>query len=255
MMNKEIDLNCDMGESYGQFIVGNDQAIFPFITSCNIACGFHGGDPLHIENTIKLALKNNVQIGAHPSYPDLMGFGRRPIKMPLRELKSLIKYQIAAVKGLAESLGAEIKYVKPHGALYNSVAENKDEAYTLIDAIQSISAELALMGLAGSPIERIAKELEIKFISEAFADRRYTEEGRLQSRSIKGALITDPEEAARQVVAIAKNGEIELSEGKKVAIQAESFCIHGDNPNAEDLLKAITQSLKNESIQIKPFSL
>ena len=153
----EIDINCDLGESYGNDIVGNDRAIFPYITSCNIACGFHGGDPLTIENTIRQAIKYHVQIGAHPSYQDLEGFGRRPMQIPHEELKALIKYQIAALKGLVESLGSKVHYVKPHGALYNRMVQNADETKYVIEAIQKIDPNLQLMGLAGSHVGTIAQ--------------------------------------------------------------------------------------------------
>jgi len=157
-----IDLNCDMGESYGNYKIGNDDRIMPYITSCNVACGFHGGDPLQIERTIKNALKHNLQIGAHPSYPDLQGFGRRKMNVPPDELKAIIKYQIAAVKGIAESLGGKLTYVKPHGALYNSAADDKEIVASIVNAIKEIDEELAFLGLAGSKeMQAVAKKQEL----------------------------------------------------------------------------------------------
>ena len=166
----QIDLNCDMGESFGNFKIGNDEAIFPFITSTNIACGFHGGDPFHIENTIKNALEHQVSIGAHPSYPDLQGFGRRKMILQKAELKAILKYQIGAIKSMTESLGGTLKYVKPHGALYNMAANDEAETIVIIESIQEIDSDLMLMGLAGSITEKVAKREKIPFVPEAFAE-------------------------------------------------------------------------------------
>jgi len=252
---KTIDINCDMGESYGQFTVGNDQSIFPHITSCNIACGFHGGDPLHIERTIQQAIENDVQIGAHPSYPDLLGFGRRPMQLPANELTAILKYQIAALKGMTESNGGKLVYVKPHGALYNAAADDEKQALALITAIKAIDTQLALMGLAGSPMEELAGKHDIKFIREAFADRKYDELGRLMSRSKQGAVISSPDESAAQVMSIVLGEKIIADKGIEVAVKADSICIHGDNPAAVDILKAIHKKAEEKNISIKKHSL
>jgi len=240
-----IDLNCDMGESYGHFKVGNDDAIFPYIDSCNIACGFHGGDPLHMETTIKKAIAHDVIIGAHPSYPDLAGFGRRKMQVPPNELKAILKYQIAAIKGMTESLGRQLVYVKPHGALYNTAASSRAETEAVIEAIRSIDPQLALMGLAGSMMEMVAKEQQILFIAEAFADRQYTADGRLQSRQIEGAVIHDPQKSAQQVLSIMQKQQVISASGTIVPIVAQSVCIHGDNPAAVAILKAIRALINN----------
>ena len=240
----QIDINCDMGESYGRFKVGNDENIFPYITSCNIACGFHGGDPFHIEKTIKDALDHGVQIGAHPSYPDLAGFGRRKMQLDRDELKALIKYQIAALKGMTESLGGKLIYVKPHGALYNTAANDESETVTIIQAIQEIDSDLALMGLAGSIMEKCSKEKGILFIAEAFADRTYEADGKLMSRSKRGAVLNDPEMAAKQVRSIVMEKNVKSGSGNFVPIHAQSVCIHGDNPTAVEILKTIRKELR-----------
>lgn len=253
MASYKIDINCDMGESYGRFKIGNDREIFPYITSCNIACGFHGGDPWHIEETIKLALHNNVAIGAHPSYPDLMGFGRRKMELAPEELKSVVKYQVAALKGLTESHGGQLKYVKPHGALYNSAADNKEEASAICSAIQEIDQNLMLMGLPGSMLETIAKSNNISFVREAFADRRYTPDGRLMSRAIEGAVIDNPIDAAQQVIDICTTNKLTSSTGIEVHVRADSICIHGDNEGAVAILKAIHDTAKTHNISIKSF--
>ncbi len=250
---KSVDINCDMGESFGNFKIGNDEAIFPYITSCNIACGIHAGDPYHIEKTIDLALAHGVQVGAHPGYPDLQGFGRRVIPMAQNELSSFIKYQVAALQGMVASAGGSLTYVKPHGALYNEIASNAVVAETVYKAIKSMDPHLKIMGLAGSHVERILGEIEMAYVAEAFADRRYEADGKLRSRSLPNAVINDAVSAAQQVVAIAEKGETETLTGEKVFLTADSFCIHGDNPAAVDILKEIDVLLKAHNMDKKHF--
>lgn len=234
-----FDLNCDLGESYGRFQVGNDDALFPYLTSCNIACGFHGGDPLHMEKTIQKAIDHELRIGAHPSYPDLMGFGRRKMQIPPAELRALIKYQVAALKGMVESAGGRLAYVKPHGALYNSLVKDQEEAEAVVDGILSIDRRLAIMGLAGSSVQKIVESAGMSFIAEAFADRRYTDSGELVPRGTPGAVIDDPAVAAEQVRSVVQEKQLITLSGKNLSLQADSFCIHGDNPVAVDILQAI----------------
>jgi len=254
MAQLTIDLNCDMGESYGNYKIGNDDLVMPYITSCNIACGFHGGDPLQIEKTIKKALKYGVQIGAHPSYPDLQGFGRRRMQVPTDELRAILKYQIAAVKGMTESLGGKLTYVKPHGALYNTAADDEQVTECIIQAIKELSPNIAFMGLAGSKVmESIAKKNDIRFIAEAFADRRYTANGRLQSRKIDGAVIHNAEIAAEQVLSLVLKKEVTSNLHTAVIIKSKSICIHGDNPQVGDILKSIDVILKKHKITKRAF--
>lgn len=253
MKYHHIDLNCDMGESYGNFQIGNDDRIFPYITSCNIACGFHGGDPLHIENTIKKALKHGVQIGAHPSYPDLQGFGRRKMQVPDNELRAIIKYQIAAVKGMTESLGGKLSYVKPHGALYNTAADDEKVALCIIQAIKEIDVKLPILGLAGSKMKMIASRAGIRFVAEAFADRRYTSNGRLKSRTQAGAVLHDPKLAAEQVLSLVLDKEVISDENRSVLVSAQSICIHGDNPQVEAILQMIDRQFKEHNISKRAF--
>lgn len=255
MNTTKIDINCDMGESFGNFTIGNDEKVFPYISSCNIACGFHGGDPWHIEQTIKGALAYGVQIGAHPSYPDLAGFGRRFMQVKPEELKAIVKYQVAALKGMTESLGGKLAYVKPHGALYNTAARQKAEALAIIGAIQDIDPNLILMGLAGSPIEILAREMEIPFVAEAFADRKYMSDGSLRSRTLAGAVIESPEEATAQVLSIVLDQEVPTYDATAIPLNARSICIHGDNPNVEQLLQAIDAGLAQAGIVITAFSI
>ena len=248
-----IDINCDMGESFGNFIVGNDEEIMPYITSANIACGFHGGDPWHMEKTILLAKAHKVKIGAHPSYPDLAGFGRRKMEIPKDELKAIVKYQIAAIKGMAESLGTKIHYVKPHGALYNTAATEKKEAIAIIEAVKEIDDSLYLMGFAGSNFQALAKQNGVKFIAEAFVDRKYTSDRKLMSRKIKGATINSEKEAVNQMIAIMLRNTLKIDDDMEIEIVADSICIHGDNKNVVKILKAMNDKLSSMGISKKSF--
>jgi len=250
---KSVDINCDMGESFGNFKIGNDEAIFPHITSCNIACGIHAGDPYHIEKTINLALEHDVQIGAHPGYPDLQGFGRRVIPIAQEELSSFIKYQVSALQGMVGSAGGKLAYVKPHGALYNEIANNKIVAETVYRAIKKIDPKLKIMGLAGSHVEEVLDTIGMEYIPEAFADRRYEANGKLRSRSLPQAVINDASFAAQQVLSITKQGKTTTLDGVDVMLSAKSFCIHGDNPAAVDILKAIEVLLAEHQISKKHF--
>ena len=253
MSNIQIDINCDLGESVGQHIVGQDEKVFPFITSCNIACGFHGGDPTHMENTIKNALKYNVQIGAHPSYPDKAGFGRRKMKLDAEELKVMLKFQINTLKSMTESLGGKVAYVKPHGALYNTAADNKEEASVIVEAIQEMENELALLGMAGSEMETAAQNQGVPFFGEAFADRKYNAKGRLLSRNQPGAVIEEPKEAAAQVISLILDHQVNSDQGTNINLNAHSICVHGDNAQAVMILQAIDQALQERKIIKKAF--
>lgn len=248
-----IDINCDLGESFGQFIMGNDDAVFPYISSCNIACGFHGGDPLHIENTIKKAIHYKVQIGAHPSYPDLAGFGRRKMILSAEELKASIKYQISALNGMVESLGGKLRHIKAHGALYNSIAHDEKEAKVFLSAVKEINPDFAILGLAGSPFQEITDNHGFQFIQEGFLDRRYKEDGSLMPRKEKGSVLETVAESLKQFKSISQNGEVETASGKRISMQVDSLCIHGDNPMAEEILKEIHRS--NDYITVKSFQL
>jgi UPF0271 protein len=252
---KTIDINCDMGESSKNFFIADDDGIFPFITSCNIACGLHAGDPYHIKKTIEKALLHGVQIGAHPGYPDLKGFGRRVLTMSQEELLASVLYQVSALQGMVESMGGKLDYVKPHGALYNEMAKNKTIATTVVKAIKTINPKLAIMGLAGSHLKRIVEAEGMRFVAEAFADRRYEASGHLMSRKEDHAVIDSPSEAAEQVISIIKNGYATTLSDEKVAIETQSFCIHGDNPKAVEVLYAIDTALAHNAIRKKAFSI
>jgi len=230
-----IDLNCDIGEGFGRYELANINDISPFISSCNVACGFHAGDPLVIKETISRAAEYSLRIGAHPSYPDLQGFGRRQMIIPKEELIAMIQYQVHVIIGFAKSSKATVEYVKPHGALYNHAVQNLEEARTIAQAIQGICPNMKLMGLAGSQLAIAAREYNLGFIAEAFADRRYDANGQLRSRSKKDALIVEPEKAAEQAFDIAVL--------KRVKVDNEKYL----NLNAA----AIYERLKAREVEIK----
>lgn len=245
----EIDINCDMGEAFGRYDLAENPAIFRYITSCNIACGFHAGDPVVMERTLQMAREANVAVGAHPSYPDLQGFGRRYMKIKSSDLKSMIKYQVAAIAGMATSIGISLSHVKPHGALYNFAADDTAESHTILEALIELGGNVPLMGLSGSAMETAANEVGYPFIREAFGDRRYNEEGRLVSRSHPDAVIESPKEVTDQVFNIIKSKRVRTLEGKTIALLAQSICVHGDHPRVLDVLKAIDDMLTLQKIQ------
>ena len=249
---KYIDINCDMGESPGG-ISSVDQQIMPLVTSSNIACGFHAGDALQIEETIKLGVEHNTQLGAHPGYPDKEGFGRNNLDLPHNELTAIIKYQLAAILGVAESLGAAITYVKLHGALYNQAATQVDIASGCLEAIGSINPKLKVVGPAESTLENLCKSNGFAFIAEAFADRMYESTGYLRSRSLPQAVITDPSTACEQALDIINHQQATAFDGTKVPLPANTICIHGDNPNAVEILRALDRAFKQHGITKKSF--
>jgi len=236
----KIDLNCDMGESYGDNIVGNDEAVMPYITSANIACGFHGGDPLTIEKTIRLALKYGVAIGAHPGYNDLKNFGRQPMILSPDELRASILYQVGALKSMTETLGGKLRHVKPHGAMYNSAASDFDMAMVIAKAVRDIDSSLILVGLSQSELINAAKKVGLAHASEVFADRAYNDDGSLVSRNLPGAVIHDTKVMIDRVIRMVKESVVETVNGKIIPIQADTICVHGDNAVAVEFCAAIS---------------
>ncbi|MBV6644496.1 MAG: LamB/YcsF family protein [Cyclobacteriaceae bacterium] len=249
-----IDLNADVGEGFGQYSIGYDEGVLKLVSSCNVACGFHAGDPIHIEKTILTALENGVKIGAHPSYPDLQGFGRRIMNLEQDELRSIILYQISAVKGIIESLGGSLSHVKPHGALYTHSALYPPHAEAIVRAIQLADDQLPLLGLGNTQHEKVAAENQVLFVKEAFADRNYDSKGGLVSRSRTHALIQDPHAVASQVLSICQHREVISEDNSAVPVNAESICFHGDHPNAVDNLKRTRALLAENEIAVKAFS-
>lgn len=247
----KIDLNCDMGESFGNYEIGMDNKVMNYVSSANLACGFHAGDPTVMSNRVKMAKKKNVSIGAHPGYPDLMGFGRRKMDVDPEELRDYITYQVGALKGFAESLGMNLQHVKPHGALYNSAANSEELARSIASAIAELDKSIILVGLSGSKFIKIAEEMGLKTGAEVFADRAYTTDKTLVSRKKDGAVIHDSQEVTRRVINMVKNEQVKTIEGDEITIKADTVCVHGDNPEAVELVKNLKNSLNDEGIRIQ----
>jgi len=251
-MAKVVDLNCDMGESFGNYKIGQDDEVIKYITSSNIACGFHAGDPNVMRYTVKLAKKNNVSIGAHPGFPDLQGFGRRKMDISPEEIKNLITYQIGALQAIAKTEGMSLQHVKPHGALYNIIENDKKLGQAVAEAVFKIDKNLILVGLANSEIIDIALKLGLKVAREGFADRVYNSDGTLVKRSIPGSVISDPDLIAQRVVKMINQQKVETIDGKTINLQIDTICLHGDNKNALNVIKAIRKILAEEKIKIAP---
>ncbi len=247
----KIDLNADLGESFGRHIKGNDAEIIKYVTSASIACGYHGGDPLTIENTIKLALENNVAIGAHPSYDDLVGFGRRSMKISDDDLFSMILYQVGALKAMTEALGGNLKHVKPHGAMYNDLANSLPKAKVVAEAMYKIDPELIFVGLANSEIQHAAREIGLKSACEVFADRAYNDDGSLVSRHKYGAVFEDGEACMNQVKQILTEQSVTSINGNAVEMCIDTIGIHADNYEALDFVKSFHKYLKENNIEVK----
>jgi len=242
-----IDLNSDLGESFGRYTLGNDEALMPFITSANVACGFHAGDPLVMQRTVRLAKQHHVGVGAHPSYPDLQGFGRREMTLSPDEVEAMIVYQVSALAGFVKNEGAELIHVKPHGALYNQAAKDGDLANAIARGVKRFSQELILVGLAGSLLIEAGIGVGLRVANEGFPERGYNADGSLMSRKLNGAIIESPQEAAANAVRMAKDG-ITIN-GLK--IEVETLCIHGDNEYAVSIARAVRETLLANKIEVK----
>lgn len=253
-MALSIDLNSDLGEGYGAWKMGDDATMLGIVSSANIACGFHGGDPLTILSTVQEAARRGVAIGAHVSYPDRVGFGRRPMDVTPAELIADVIYQIGALQGMCTAVGTRVAYVKPHGALYNTIAHDDRQSGAVIEAIQRIDPSLVLMGLAGTPLLERARTAGLKVCAEAFADRAYTPEGQLVSRREKGAMLHDPQLVARRMVRLVTEGVIEACDGSALKLHADSICIHGDSAGAVAMARRIHEALLAAHVRIAPFT-
>ncbi|PFM63747.1 lactam utilization protein LamB [Bacillus cereus] len=246
-----IDLNCDLGESFGTYKMGNDDEILPFVSSINIACGFHAGDPTVMRQTVEKALQHNVAIGAHPGFPDLIGFGRRNMHVSPSEVYDYVLYQIGALDGFVKAAGGNMHHVKPHGALYNMAATDSEIADAIAKAISHINPELLLYGLANSDaFTRAAEKYKVTFVQEAFADRTYKQDGTLTSRTEENALIKNEDEAINQVLQMVKEGYVEAVTGGKVALQAQTICLHGDGEKAVQFARIIYRTFELNGISI-----
>ncbi|GEK32856.1 5-oxoprolinase subunit PxpA [Kurthia sibirica] len=249
----KVDLNCDLGESFGAHKMGNDAEILDFVSSANIACGFHAGDPTVMKDTVELALAKNVKIGAHPGMPDLAGFGRRNIAISPQEAFNIVVYQIGALNGFTTALGGKLEHVKPHGALYNMAAKDPLLATAIAEAVYAINPELVLYGLSGSALISAGEKIGLTTASEVFSDRTYQENGSLTARSQSDALITDDRLAVSQVMTMIKSGFVQTQQQTKYSILADTVCIHGDGLHALKFAQYINQTLTENSISIVPF--
>ena len=247
---KVVDINCDLGESYGKALVGQDEVLMPMLSSANIACGFHGGDPGTIHRTVRLAQSYGVSIGAHPSYPDLAGFGRRRMDLSPQEVYDCMLYQMGALSGFVRAAGERLHHVKPHGALYNAACRDVELAEAIVNAIFYFDRELILFGPAGSELEAAAHKTGIRFFREVFADRTYQSDGSLTPRSHPSSLISEASAAICQVDDILLRGYVMSVDGRQVPMAADTICIHGDGPHAVELLSALHRHLKDIGFEI-----
>jgi UPF0271 protein len=246
---KKIDLNCDMGESYGAWKMGDDAGIMPLITSANIACGFHGGDPATIRKTVRLAIDNSVAIGAHPSLPDIQGFGRRVMKISPQDMYDLVVYQAGAVEAFARAAGAKLHHIKCHGALYNMAATDEALSEAMVRAAKDLGCMLYV--LSKSKNYEIAKRAGIPVCGEVFADRGYSDDGTLAPRDKPGGMIEDAQQSVKQVLGMIEDGIVTSLSGKRVPVAADTLCLHGDQPNAVVFAKKLRETFAQKGIQIE----
>ncbi|WP_439685413.1 5-oxoprolinase subunit A [Cupriavidus oxalaticus] len=249
-----IDLNSDLGESFGAWSMGNDAAMLDIVSSANVACGFHAGDPAGILQTLKAAAERGVAVGAHVSYPDLQGFGRRNMDVASADLVADVIYQISALSGMAATVGTTVRYVKPHGALYNTIASDERQARDVIAAIRAVNPELALVALAGSPLVGWAREAGLRVIAEAFADRAYTAQGTLVSRREQGAVLHDAADVAQRMLRLVRDGTVLAIDGSVARVEAQSICVHGDSDGALEMARAVRAALERDGIAIRAFA-
>jgi len=253
-MTRHIDLNSDLGESLGAWRMGDDDAMLDIVSSANVACGFHAGDPAGILGTLKAAHARGVAVGAHVAYPDLVGFGRRNMDVASSDLVADVIYQIGALQGLAHAAGTRVTYVKPHGALYNTIAHDERQARDVIAAIRAVDAGLALVALAGSPLVQWAQDAGLRVIAAAFADRASTPQGSLVSRREKGAVLHDSALVAQRMLRLVREGVVEAVDGSLARVQAQSICVHGDSAGAVEMARAVRMALESDGVVVRPFA-
>jgi UPF0271 protein len=248
-----IDLNSDVGESFGRWTLGDDTAMFRSVSSANVACGFHAGDPSVIRRTCREAAAAGIVIGAHVGYRDLAGFGRRFLDISPGELADDVVYQIGALQALAAVEGARVQYVKPHGGLYNAIVSHTAQAQAVVDAVKSVDPSLPIMGLPGSEVLRLAEKAGLRAVTEAFADRAYNADGTLVSRSLPGAVLEDPAKVAEHVLRMVTDSAVRTIDGSVLKIRAESICVHGDSPGAVAMATAVKSALVDAGVSIGSF--
>ena len=245
-----VDLNSDLGESFGSYTLGMDDGVIPLISSANIACGYHAGDPVVMEKTVALANRAGVQVGAHPGFPDLMGFGRRNMNVTPAEARAYILYQLGALSGFCKAQGVVMQHVKPHGALYNMAARDYSLSRAVCEGIREFDPDLIVLALSGGELVRAAEDLGLPVAREVFADRAYEEDGSLVDRRKEGAMITDEDEAVRRVVRMVKEKKVRAITGKDIPIEPDSVCVHGDGAKALAFVEKIRQAFAQEGIRI-----
>jgi UPF0271 protein len=248
-----IDLNSDLGESFGRWELGDDEAVLALVTSANIACGFHAGDPAGLLRTCEQAAERRVVVGAQVAYRDLAGFGRRFMDVEPAELTAEVVYQIGALQGMCTAAGTTVRYVKPHGALYNAVVHHESQAAAVVEAVRRYDPTLAVLGLPGSVLLDLAREAGLRTVAEAFADRGYTPEGTLVPRTQPGALLHDPHEIAQRIVRLVTEGKVTAVDGTDIELGADSVCVHGDTPGAVAIATAVREALHAAGVEIGPF--
>jgi len=247
---KTIDINCDMGESYGAWKMGSDAEVMPYISSANVACGFHGGDPATIRQTVRLAVDHGVAVGAHPSLPDLQGFGRRAMKISPQDMYDLVLYQAGAVEAFARAAGAKLHHVKCHGALYNMAANDEALSEAMARAVRDLGGGVMLYALSNSTMMQVAKRAGIPVLGEVFADRGYADDGTLAPRGKPGAMIEDAAVAAERALAMVEKGYVTSLSGKPIPVSADTLCLHGDQPGAVAFGRAIRQAFKERGVTV-----
>ncbi len=250
----KVDLNCDMGESFGNYTCGMDDKIVPHISSANAACGFHASDPLVMEKTVALCREHGVRIGAHPGFPDLVGFGRRQLQASADEVRTMVIYQVGALKAFCEAAGVRMQHVKPHGAMYNMAGKDEVMARAICEGVKAVDPTLILLGLSGSKLIGAAKKIGLPTAREVFADRAYEEDGSLVARSKPGAMIEDEEEAIARVISMVTEHKVKAVTGREIPITADSICLHGDSPKAVLFAEKISAALKKAGAVIAPMA-
>jgi UPF0271 protein len=248
---RELDLNCDMGESFSIYQAGDDLGLLGYVTSANVACGFHAGDPRAMAATVKAAVAKDVAIGAHPSFPDLQGFGRREMSVSADEAYEIVVYQIGALKGFTEAAGVPLRHVKAHGALYNVAARDKVLSGAICRAVRDVDASLVVFALAGSVMVDVARDMGLRVASEVFADRSYQDDGSLTSRRQPGAMITELQQSIDQVLTMVQQGYVRSVSGKDVPLQADTLCVHGDQPGALAFAQGLRGALETAGITLR----
>lgn len=253
-MQRAIDLNADLGEGYGAWRMGDDEAMFSLVTSANVACGFHAGDPLTMARSVHFAVRHGVALGAHPGYRDRAGFGRRELAVPADEIAAEVVYQLGALAALARAAGADVRYVKAHGALYHRLDADRAAAVSVAEALAAYDPAVAVLGPPAGQLERAVREVGLRYAREAFIDRGYLADGRLVPRTDPGALVHDPAAAVDRALELAETGRVAAHDGTRVDLDADSLCLHGDTPGAVDLARAVRAALDAAGHELRPFA-